>query len=198
MKNIYDRGHFQKYSIEDRYFSAVEGRSSLLLEGRETSKKPKVFLSHKHADLEDLKGLIGFLEKEYAVDVYIDSMDKDMPKKTNGKTAIRIKKVITSCDKFILLATERAIEAPWCNWELGFGDAHKYRDNIAILPVKEMGVSEKDYKGHEYMAIYPVITYYDGTEKYRDGTLIKQGYYYRYVDDNGVGHPLPLGDWLHQ
>ena len=108
MRNIFDRGHFQEYSIEERYFSAVEGRSRILLEGQERTTKTKVFLSHKHDDLEDLKGLIGFLEKEYDVQVYIDSMDKEMQnRKIDGKTATRIKDVIKSSDKFVLLATTR-------------------------------------------------------------------------------------------
>ena len=196
MKQIFDRGHFQKYSIEERYFSDIEGRSKILLEGQEIIKKTKVFLSHKHDDLEDLKGLIGFLEKKYDVQVYIDSMDKEMQnRQTDGQTALRIKEVIRNSDKFILLATDKAVESPWCNWELGFGDSHKYRKNIAVFPLKEKQMKEKDYKGHEYMAIYPVITYFDGTEKYKDGTPIKEGYYFRYIE-NETGYPIPLEEWL--
>lgn len=196
MKQIFNRGHFKNYRIEERYFSDVEGRSRVLLEGHEISTKTKVFLSHKHDDLEDLKGLIGFLEKEYDVQVYIDSMDKEMQnKQTDGKTALRIKEVIKNSDKFILLATDKAVESPWCNWELGFGDAHKYRENIAVFPFKEPQLTEKDYKGHEYIAIYPVITYYEGTEKYKDGTPIKKGYYIRYKE-NGRCYPTSLKEWL--
>ena len=196
MKTIFDRGHFHKYSIQERYFSAVENRTRILLEGCQTSAKTTVFLSHKHDDLEDLKDLIGFLENEFDVETYIDSMDKNMPSKTCGETATRIKHIIKSCDKFILLATDRAVESKWCNWELGFGDAHKFRQNIAILPVKESGVSEKDYKGHEYMSIYPLILYYDGTEQYTDGRTVPKGYYYGYLNEEGVRVITPLVDWL--
>lgn len=197
MQNIFDRGHFKGYSIEEKYFSSVEGRTRVLLEGQETTGKTKVFLSHKHDDLEDLKGLIGFLESEYDVIAYIDCMDKDMPKKTNGDTATRIKNVIESCDKFILLATDKAVEAPWCNWELGYGDAHKFRDNIAIFPLKEKNLSESDYKGHEYMAIYPLILYYDGKEcYYNSNKLIPEGYYRGYINENGRYTITPLKKWL--
>lgn len=196
MKEIFDRGHFQGYRIEERYFSTVEGRSTLLLEGRETTGKTKVFLSHKHDDLEDLKGLIGFLEHDCNVVVYIDSMDKEMPSKTCGKTAMRIKQIIQSCDKFVLLATDLAVESKWCNWELGYGDAHKFRDHIAIFPVKDKGVSEDDYKGHEYMSIYPLILYYDGTEKYYTGEPVKAGYYYGYKNELGRYIITPLEEWL--
>lgn len=198
-RTIFDRGAFHQYSIQERYFSTVEGRSSMLLEGRETSTKTKVFLSHKHDDLDDLMDLIGFLEKEYDVITYIDSMDKEMQnKKCDGRTAMRIKDVINKSDKFILLATELAIDSPWCNWELGYGDAKKFKDHIAILPIKEKGVSEKDYKGHEYMSIYPLILHYDGNEKYTDGRPIPAGYYYGYKNDKGGYTITLLKDWLNK
>ena len=64
-----------------------------------------VFISHKHDDLKDLMGLIGFLENEYHVKAYIDSRDPLIPNNTSGKTELRIKEKITQCNKFILLAT---------------------------------------------------------------------------------------------
>ena len=81
-------------------------------------------------------------------------MDEEMPKYTSGKTADRIKKKIKENDKFILLATDGAISSKWCNWELGYGDAQKYIDNIAILPVKK---DYGQYNGSEYLQIYPYI-----------------------------------------
>lgn len=53
-----------------------------------------------------------------------------MPQVTSGETAIRIKDRIDKCDKFILLATDKAVESKWCNWELGYGDAKKYPGEI--------------------------------------------------------------------
>lgn len=196
MRNIFERGDFHQYSVEERYFSAVESRTEILLEHRVTSARTKVFLSHKHEDLAELMDFIGFLEKQYSVDAYIDCMDKKMPLNTCGKTATRIKQVIKSCDKFILLATDKAVEAPWCNWELGFGDAQKFRDNIAILPIKDKGASF--YKGHEYMQIYPTIRYYNGSEEYKDGTKVAAGYYYAYYDDDDVLRIIPLKTWLNK
>lgn len=196
MKNLFERGAFHQFSVEEKYFSAVENKTNALLENRVTSFRTKVFLSHKHEDLSDLKDLIGFLEKQYSVDVYIDSMDKRMPLNTCGKTATRIKQVIKSCDKFILLATDKAVESKWCNWELGFGDALKFRDNIAILPIKDKGELYTDYKGHEYMQIYPTIRYYDGSEKYTNGTYVEEGYYYAYFNEGGILFITPLREWL--
>lgn len=196
MKTIFERGYFHSYRVEEVYFSQVENRTNLLLENKVYSYKTKVFLSHKHSDLQELKDFIGFLERNYNVDVYIDSMDKSMPSVTSGKTAMRIKDVIKKCDKFILLATDNAVDSKWCNWELGFGDAQKYRDNIAILPIKEYGTSDYLYKGREYMSIYPQIVYYDGSEKYSSGDPVKAGFYYGYFNENSKRIIMPLSDWL--
>lgn len=198
MRNIFERGDFHQYSVEERYFSAVESRTEVLLEHRVISARTKVFLSHKHEDLAELMDFIGFLEKKYSVDAYIDSMDKKMPLNTCGKTATRIKQVIKSCDKFILLATDKAVEAPWCNWELGFGDAQKFRDNIAILPIKDKGELYTDYKGHEYMQIYPTIRYYNGSEEDINGNKVDAGYYCAYFEDDGTLRIIPLDQWLNR
>jgi hypothetical protein len=39
---------------------------------------------------------------------------------------------------------------------LGYGDAYKYRDHIAIMPIKES--RDRIYSGSEYLQIYPIIT----------------------------------------
>lgn len=97
--------------------------------GRE---KTTVFMSHKHDDLENIKGLIGFLEKTYDVKAYIDSWDPTMPSQTCGDTAKQLKNRIESCDKFIFMATDGAIDSKWCNWELGYGDSQKFPENCHI------------------------------------------------------------------
>lgn len=161
-------------------------------------KKTTVFISHSHDDLNDLKGIIGFLEKEYGVKAYIDSEDPTMPRKTSPETASNIKERIQQCDKFILLATEKAIASKWCNWELGFGDAEKTQNqNIAIFPLKPKGSYDSNYKGNEYLGIYPYIVRSDGTEQFSNGEYIKKGLYYVRTC-NGVRYYTVLVDWFKQ
>ncbi len=112
-----------------------------------------VFLSHKHDEKAELENAIAFLNS-LGVSVYVDWLDEGMPKTTSGVTAAKIKTKIKEKDKFVFLATEGAIASKWCNWELGFGDAQKYINHIAILPVKE---NYQDYTGSEYLQIYPYI-----------------------------------------
>lgn len=177
---IFSSGEFNRYKIRSIKESLEK---SLSLENFEhyvqfskSECKTTVFISHKHEDLEDLQGVIGFLKTEYNIDAYTDGNDSKMPKVTSKKTAERIREIIKRCDKFILLATNKAVESNWCNWELGFGDANKFPNNIAIFPINDK-FEDSDYKGNEYMELYPTIVFSDGTDKYNNGSSIEKGYY---------------------
>src|SRR5690606_30550399 len=149
--------------------------------------KTKIFLSHKHDELEQLEGAISFLKKN-SVDVYVDWLDDGMPKITSGITASRIKEKIKENDKFILLATENAINSRWCNWELGLGDAAKYINNIAILPIKK---DYSDFTGNEYLQIYPYIANLDVNGYIRNSYKLA-GTYIVFPD----GKIVELKEWL--
>ena len=188
---IFQQGEFSDYSN----ISLNESRAEVSEILHYASAKTTVFISHKHDELDDLKGVIGFLQNKYNVKAYIDSQDPSMPKVTSAETVTRIKDRISRCDKFILLATNGAIDSKWCNWELGFGDAKKYNKHIALFPMKPEGTYDRNYKGNEYMIIYPYIVYYDGTEKYNGGAPIAKGFYVREVTKNG-NFITPLNKWL--
>lgn len=201
---IFERGHFNSFRTSkikksvisesldrSRYFTDIQVQSTV---------KTTVFLLHKHKDLKDVEeaaAVIEMLEKLGAV-VYVDSMDDKQPKQTSGETAKRIKNVIKACDKFILLGTNNAIQSHWCNWELGIGDVHKYINNIAILPIKDKNASDAQYKGNEYLQIYPRIDFRDGTTKYvASGKPVQRGYYVcKPRNKNGLTILDPLKDWL--
>lgn len=191
MKSIFEQGEFRRYSE----IPLNEAMSPVLEHSQFVVGKATVFISHKHDDLEDLKGVLGFLEHTYGVKVYIDSRDPAMPKETSGETALNIKERIKKCDKFILLATNGAIESKWCNWELGYGDAQKYKEHIALFPMKPKGTSNSDYKGSEYMSIYPYIIYLDGSEQDMKGCHLKEGYYVC-TQEGEMLNIVPLSDWF--
>lgn len=157
------------------------------------SKKVTIFLSHKHDEHEELEATINLL-KSFGVEVYVDWQDEGMPSKTCGITATRIKEKIKENQKFVFLATEGAINSKWCNWELGFGDSHKYSKNIALLPIRNNGHS---YTGSEYMQIYSSIEYLDGTTQTVAGMYIKAGYYVMEpANENGNRSWITLKMWL--
>ena len=119
-----------------------------------SSKRINIFLSHKHDEKENVKAARNLFEKYEQVHLYVDWLDNDMPQVPTTETAEKLKKKIDRSDKFVFLATNGAIESKWCNWELGLGDAHKYPDNIALLPAEEyIG----GYIGNEYLKLYPYI-----------------------------------------
>ncbi len=139
-----------------------------------------VFFSHNHKDKDILENVIGEL-KSLGVNVYVDWNDEFMPSVTSGETAERIKNKIRNCKKFILIATEAAIASKWCNWELGYGDAFRFPNDIAIMPIKES--RERIFTGSEYLQIYPIIT---SEYQYILGT-----YYVMYQ-----GEKISLKNWL--
>jgi hypothetical protein len=141
-----------------------------------------IFLSHSHADLVDgtVDRALVFLRR-MGVRMYIDTHDTSMPPLTNALTAKKIKDAIVGNRKFILLATDRAIGSKWCNWELGYGDAKRYIDNIALLPLAE---NYSNYTGVEYLSIYPRI------EEVSEG--FRNNYYVFYPD----GSKKTITDWL--
>jgi TIR domain len=194
---IFQRGHFKANKIVNLNESIIETRT---FSKSKTEYKPTVFISHKHSDLEDQKEVKGILEifENLGAKVYIDSMDNKMPEETSGETALRIKEVIKYTKKFVLVATEKAIESYWCNWELGIGDTHKYIDNIAIIPIKEKGEYDHQYKGNEYLQIYPKIDFYKSFTNWQ-GHFFKEGYYVvSPKDKNGKLYLTELQVWLKQ
>ena len=197
MSNLFYRGQFNSYKVNNINKSLESITESYTFDSSYHKIKTKVFISHKHDDLEDLKGVIGLLTEMFNVNVYIDSQDKTMPKITSGITANKIKDRIKKCDKFILLATNGAIESKWCNWELGFGDANKLdQNNLALFPMCDNAYSENSYKGNEYLEIYPHIVYRDGTTTYSDGRRIPKGYYVRSKNNEDGFNIQPLVEWL--
>ena len=184
MKKIFCKNDFSSLKVlnlEEYYKSPpIRGRYGGLF-GNEP--QTKIFISHKHNDIEEIKGVIGFLEKTYNVRCYIDELDEDMPENTNKETATRIKNKICACDKFVLLATNGAILSRWCNWELGFSDSAKGKNNIAII---HMSTQDDQYNGNEYYGLYPYITFC----KKDNG---KSDYY---VIDNDTNKDEKLEIWL--
>lgn len=196
MQRIFKNNSFSQYSVSSLYEAQQPIEKSFRHDAfGYRREKTTVFMSHKHDDLENIKGLIGFLEKTYDVKAYIDSWDPTMPSQTCGDTAKQLKNRIESCDKFIFMATDGAIDSKWCNWELGYGDSQKFPENIAIFHVSD--AIELNYNGYEYFDLYPYIAYYNGNEKYTNGNYVKPGYY-RVVKNDGINIITPLGDWLNK
>lgn len=154
---------------ESRTFSANTSRTS-------------VFLSHSHTDRALIAQAKTFFE-DLGISIYVDWADTTMPERTNGITAQNIKRQIANNERFVLLATDNAINSKWCNWEVGIGDAYKLpSDQICILPLADNGIT---WQGNEYLQIYPRI------EK---NQYTVDSYRVIYPD----GRNVSLNDWLNK
>lgn len=180
------------YRSRNRTFSAdnIVGLNESALRDK---TRPMIFLSHKHDEHSVLQDVVAFFKKEGA-DIYVDWMDPTMPAYTNAKTAHKLKQRIKVADKFILVATSSAINSKWCNWELGLGDAEKYIEHIALLPINR---PYENFNGAEYLKIYPRIEYQNRTTKYVRGGYVPRGYYVLYpANINGESELIRLRKWL--
>lgn len=157
--SIISKSKLTSYRNTTRYYSKSINESLREFKSESNYNKVTIFLSHKHDETEELDSTISFL-KRFGVEIYVDWLDDGMPRTTSGITANRIKQKIKENKKFIFLATEGAISSKWCNWELGHGDAEKYINHIAVLPIKN---NYSDFSGSEYLQIYPYIYESDST-----------------------------------
>ena len=177
-------------------YSGYVGLKGYVNESRTFSKSTSVtsiFLSHSHQDKDKVEQAKIFFE-HLGISIYVDWMDETMPERTDGVTAKKIKSKIIENEKFVLLATNRAVSSKWCNWEVGIGDTYKLsKDNIAILGLAD---NNRHWTGNEYLQIYPSIEYQNGTSKNNLGTYIPKGYYILYPSIDGSRRFKTLEEWL--
>jgi hypothetical protein len=150
---------------------------------RTLGEEEYIFLSHKHEEEEYVFRVESIL-KRYGFNGYVDWRDDTMPKVTAGETALKLKERIRIARKFIFIASEKAIASKWCNWEVGYADAQKYIQHIAIFPIKE---DYLEFSGQEYLSIYPSIQIQPVNVETSNLT-----YYVRYPN----GRTVRLADWL--
>ncbi len=200
--NRYIRRHLRKNDFDNYYLpemfaiekEIVKAQNRFIDEILERSESNKyVFMSHKHDDLTDVLDIACFLSDTYHIGCYIDCFDKRQPLKTSVQTAIRIKKVIDDSHRFLFVGTSGAFESKWCNWELGYGDSKKHQNgqnHLAFWAMQNTAIKQGNYKGYEYMEMYPFIVYQPNAEN-----SDSHGYSVR-IKDGLVEKFMPLADWL--
>lgn len=124
-----------------------------------------IFLSHAFDDKELILGVALTLE-DLGYTIYLDwrddpSLDR---KNVNHATALKLRERMQNSKCLFFATTENTSNSKWMPWELGFKDGISGRS--AILPLQ--ATRPDDYKGQEYLGIYPYITQQqsqDGQEK---------------------------------
>jgi hypothetical protein len=190
---ILTESEFRNIASQSTGLSGLKGYVNETRTFSKSTSDTSIFLSHSHKDKDKVEQAKLFFEN-LGISIYVDWMDTTMPEKTNGETANRIKSKIIQNEKFILLATNRAVSSKWCNWEVGIGDTFKLsKDQIAILGLAD---NYGHWEGNEYLQIYPSIEYKDGTTKNNAGSYIPKGYYVLYPSINGSRKFKTLKEWL--
>ncbi len=134
----------------------------LLLESNEKLESSDtnydIFLSHSFKDAELILGIKKILEDDYGYSVYVDWIeDKHLERDQVTKyTAQVLKDRMNNAKSLIFVTTENSETSKWMPWELGYFDG--INGHVAILPIMKSS-SETEYKGQEYLELYPYITY---------------------------------------
>lgn len=112
-----------------------------------------LFFSHSFRDKELVIGVKVLFEKA-GYKVYIDWMEDPQLDRScvNENTAQLLKYRLKSCKALAYIATVNTPLSRWCPWELGLADG--MLGKVCILPVMH-----DDYKGQEYLRLYPYLEY---------------------------------------
>lgn len=147
--------YFSSAASEIQNFSRGVSVEAHAFETRTSATGADVFLSHSSLDKEALPKAIGLLEW-HGGKVYIDKVDKELPKKTSSETGVKLKERISQCPKFIVLVTANSKNSRWIPWELGIADEKKKLPNVALLP--DVGnQANAEWPEQEYLGLYPRI-----------------------------------------
>ena len=145
--------------------------------------KYDLFISHSFSDKDLVIGLY-HLFNTAGYKVYIDWIDDSSLDRKNvtPSTAQLIKNRIDNSTGTAYISTSNSTSSKWCPWELGMADGMKGR--VCILPVMD-----SDFKGQEYLGLYPYLEYAQvaGKEKYE----------FWVYDQNDRKKYIVLNSWLH-
>lgn len=179
---LYDKGSFVK---KDFFFKKLKLESGLkndfesLEEATSHALSCDTFFAHSSDDIELIKKIIEYFYM-LGAKPYIDKDDMELPEKTDIDTAKKLKSNIDACKRFVLVVTDNSINSKWVSWELGLAGMLKTYENVAILPIESVNVSER-FIGNEYFGIYKQI-------RERNGKLII------YNPENEK--TIPIKEWL--
>lgn len=137
-----------------------------------------VFLSHSHND-DDLVASARDVILAEGADIYVDWLDAEAPEAISPETALYLRQKIRQCGKFLMLASDWALDSAWVPWELGYADSAKGMPDVVVWPISRKA---GHWPGSEYLGIYSQIEMGDGK---RLG-----------VFPPGASNGILLSDWL--
>ncbi len=119
--------------------------------------KIDIFLSHSYNDARIITALKEEIEKLGYV-VYVDWIDDpELEREHVTKlNAMMLRQRMKNSSCLLYATSDSATKSLWMPWELGFMDAKSER--VAIIPILEEITDSNDYKGLEYLSLYPYVS----------------------------------------
>lgn len=175
---------FSKSELENRIIqkSIYSSESTVLREGiknfcvHDSAIVYDVFLSHSYKDKKAVLALADEFKNKYKLNVYIDWLEDSELDRThvNAKTAQTIKERMQNCKCLLYATSENSSSSKWMPWETGLMDGLKGR--VAICPL--IGGDDSNFRGQEYLSMYPFISYEKAEGSDKDVLWINKGSMY--------------------
>ncbi|MCB1307411.1 MAG: toll/interleukin-1 receptor domain-containing protein [Leptospiraceae bacterium] len=150
---------FQKSRLSESFGGEQLYTEQLLSSARsfDSAQTYDIFLSHSYADKQEVAALYSFIRK-IGYTVYVDWIQDPQLSRANitKSTANTLRTRMRNCKSLVYAHSLNAKQSRWVPWELGFMDAEKNR--VAILPITEEKNRPDEYKGAEYLGLYPYVT----------------------------------------
>lgn len=144
--------------IRKRGITRLAASADLSKAARTTvTEKPQIFLSHARLDAEHVLALKYALESmghSTFVD-WVDDHQLDRSRVTT-ETAARLRAHMQRSQTLFYAVSEPARDSKWMPWELGYFDG--LRGKAAVLPVLDVDPGRDEYRGQEYLGLYPFVS----------------------------------------
>lgn len=146
------RSRAKQYS---QLYKSVDSLLTEKLRKQASVTQHDIFLSHAYRDKEIVIGLALLIE-DLGYTVYIDWRDDPLldREKVTVETAETLKGRMRKSKSLLYSVTPSATDSVWMKWELGYKDGNNNR--AAILPVST--ISTDDYKGQQFLGLYPYVS----------------------------------------
>jgi TIR domain len=116
-----------------------------------------IFVSHSSEDAIYIKGLRDELTRA-GFSVYVDWIEDPHLNRANvtREAAAVLRQRMNSCKSLLYAISEAAKKSVWMPWELGYMDS-KTKARVAIVPIVEDAEKNDEFKGREYLGLYPYL-----------------------------------------
>ncbi|MEW5819624.1 MAG: hypothetical protein AB1782_05485 [Cyanobacteriota bacterium] len=146
-------------SIEEMIVTEGFNKEVIIDSASDNFNGKSLFLAHSPMDEEYLVGAISFFFG-FNCNPYVKKSTSNKNKSTYD-VANDYKTIIKACPKVVVLVSPESIDSQWIPWKLGYAEAIKGWDSVALLPIRdEYDVEEWINDG--YLGIYPRVVHQYG------------------------------------